>query len=409
MAEVVRNFTLTLWNTYSFFVTYANLDKWKPDGDQQPQYSDLDQWLRSTLHTLVRDVSTAMETYDVLGATRPVETFIDQLSNWYLRRSRRRFWKSESDGDKQAAYATLYEALVTVSKLLAPCMPFLAEELYQNLVGAVDESAAESVHLAAWPTFDPALIDEKLNREMALVMKLASVGHAARNKANRKVRQPLAEAAFSVGSADERHVIETYADLLEDELNVKHVRALDTAGEAVSYSLNPLPKQLGQKYGSRFPAIRKALLDLDPEPAARLLLDERTVSLAVDGETYAILPEEVEVRVQAREGYSVASEGAYLAALVTDLTPALVREGLAREFVRRVQDLRKQADLDISDRIRLHYTATPGLSEAVADFKDYIMLETLTVELTAAQPPEDFAVTQAEFDGEQLTAGVQKV
>ncbi len=409
VAEVVRNFTLTLWNTYSFFVTYANLDKWKPGSEQQPQYSDLDQWLRSTLHALVRDVSTAMENYDVLGATRPVEAFIDQLSNWYLRRSRRRFWKSESDGDKQAAYATLYEALVTVSKLLAPCMPFLAEELYQNLVGAMDESATESVHLASWPTFDANLIDEKLNREMALVMKLASVGHAARNKANRKVRQPLAEAAFSVGSAEERHVIETYADLLEDELNVKHVRALDTAGEAVSYSLNPLPKQLGQKYGSRFPAIRRALLELDAEPAARLLLDEQTVSLGVDGETYTILPEEVEVRVQAREGYSVASEGAYLAALVTELTPELVREGLAREFVRRVQDLRKQADLDISDRIRLHYTATPGLSEAVVDFKDYIMLETLTVELESAQPPDDYAVTQAEFDGEQLTAGLQKV
>ncbi len=407
VSEVLRNFTLTLWNTYSFFVTYANLDGWQPGEGQQPQYSDLDQWLRSTLHALVRDVTTAMENYDVLGATRPVEVFVDQLSNWYLRRSRRRFWKSESDGDKQAAYATLYEALVTVSKLLAPSMPFMAEELYQNLVVQMNPSAPESVHLAAWPVFDAALVDDKLNRDMALVMKLASVGHAARNKANRKVRQPLAEAAFSVGNAEEARVVQVYADLLEDELNVKHVRALDTAGEAVAYSLNPLPKQLGQKYGSRFPAIRKTLLAIDPEPAARRLLDGQPVELQVDGETVSVLPEEVEVRVQAREGYAVASEGAYLAALVTELTPALVREGLAREFVRRVQDLRKTADLQISDRIRLYYQATPGLTEAVADFKDYIMAETLTVNLVASAPPDSAAASQAEFDGEQLTVGVE--
>ncbi|TDA63870.1 MAG: isoleucine--tRNA ligase [Chloroflexi bacterium] len=407
VSEVLRNFTLTLWNTYSFFVTYANLDGWQPGEGQQPQYSDLDQWLRSTLHALVRDVTTAMENYDVLGATRPVEVFVDQLSNWYLRRSRRRFWKSESDGDKQAAYATLYEALVTVSKLLAPSMPFMAEELYQNLVVQMNPSAPESVHLAAWPVFDAALVDDKLNRDMALVMKLASVGHAARNKANRKVRQPLAEAAFSVGNAEEARVVQVYADLLEDELNVKHVRALDTAGEAVAYSLNPLPKQLGQKYGSRFPAIRKTLLAIDPEPAARRLLDGQPVELQVDGETVSVLPEEVEVRVQAREGYAVASEGAYLAALITELTPALVREGLAREFVRRVQDLRKTADLQISDRIRLYYQATPGLTEAVADFKDYIMAETLTVDLVASAPPDSAAASQAEFDGEQLTVGVE--
>ncbi|MRR29654.1 isoleucine--tRNA ligase, partial [bacterium] len=393
VGEVLRNFTLTLWNTYSFFVTYANLDGWQPGKGLAPVYSDLDQWLRSTLHALVRDVTTAMENYDVLGATRPIEAFVDQLSNWYLRRSRRRFWKSESDGDKQAAYATLYEALVTVSKLLAPSMPFMAEELYQNLVAQGDAAEPESVHLAKWPVYDPLLVDDKLNKDMSLVMKLASVGHAARNKANRKVRQPLAEAAFSVGNADEARVVQTYADLLEDELNVKHVRAMDTAGEAVAYTLNPLPKQLGQKYGSRFPAVRKALLDTEPESAAKRLMDGLAVNVVVDGETFGILPEEVEVRVQAREGYAVASEGAYLAALVTDLTPALVREGLAREFVRRVQDLRKTAGLEISDRIRLYYQASEGLAAAVVDFKAYIMSETLTVELVNAAPPDEAAIT----------------
>lgn len=407
--EVVRNFTLTLWNTYSFFVTYANLDKWQPDVAGEVAYSALDRWLLSALHTLVRDVTEALETYDVLGATRPIQAFVDQLSTWYLRRSRRRFWKSESDMDKQAAYATLYEALLTVSKLLAPTMPFLADEMYQNLVRSVDESAPISVHLAAWPQADTTRIDEQLNREMALVMKLASLGHAARNKANRKVRQPLAEVAFAVGSADEAHVIERYAELLADELNVKQVRSLNTASEAVSYSLNPLPKQLGQKYGSRFPAVRQAVLAADAEAAARTLLDNRPLELRVGDETLSIQPDEVEVRAQARSGFAVASEGAYLAALVTDLTPELVREGLAREFVRRVQDLRKQADLDISDRIRVMYSATPGLAEAVQSFQEYITTETLAVELTAGEAAADLPSLHDSFDGETVTVALEKV
>jgi len=408
VSEVLRNFTLTLWNTYSFFVTYANLDGWVPGKGETPQYSDLDHWLRSTLHALVRDVTTAMENYDVLGATRPIETFVDQLSNWYLRRSRRRFWKSESDGDKQAAYSTLYEALLTVSKLLAPSMPFLAEELYQNLVAQLDETAVESVHLAQWPTFEPALVNDTLNKEMAFVLKLASVGHAARIKANHKVRQPLAEVAFSVGNEEETQVVRAYADLLKDELNVKHVRALDTTSEVVSYGLNPLPKQLGQKYGSRFPAIRKALLETDPEPAAIRLLAGQQLDLVVEGELYSFLPEEVEVRLQPREGYAVSSEGStYAAYKHAELTPELVREGLAREFVRRVQDLRKTAGLEISDRIQLYYEASDGLAAAVADFQTYIKSETLTVDLVKGAPPEGAAVTEAEFDGEQLTAGLQ--
>lgn len=409
VSEVLRNFTLTLWNTYSFFVTYANLDHWQPDLNLSPEYSPLDRWLRSSLHVLVRDVTAALETYDILGATRPIETFVDQLSNWFLRRSRRRFWKSESDADKQAAYATLYEALVLLSKLLAPTMPFLAEELFQNLVRSVDPASPISVHLADWPIYDPAVVDEKLNREMALVIKLASVGHAARNKANRKVRQPLAEVAFSVGSADEREVVARYAELLEDELNVKHVRVLDTASEAVSYSLNPLPKQLGQKYGSRFPVIRKAILSLNAELTAKSLLAGEAINLEVDGQTYQVLPDEVEVRAQAKSGYSVANDGALLAALVTDLTPELVREGLAREFVRRVQDLRKQADLEIADRIRVYYQVTPLLKEAVSAFQEYIMNETLAVELMDQELPHGLVQVNDSFDGEELRVALMRI
>lgn len=409
VGEVLRNFTLTLWNTYSFFVTYANLDGWKPDPTVKPEYSALDLWVLSALHTLVRDVTYALENYDVLGATRPIEVFVDQLSNWFLRRSRRRFWKSESDGDKFAAYATLYEALVTLSKLLAPTMPFMAEELFQNLVAGVSTNSEVSVHLAHWPEYDAYLIDENLNREMDLVMKLASVGHAARNKANRKVRQPLSEAAFSVGNVEERQVIHKYADILEDELNVKMVRALDAATEAVAYEVKPLPKQLGQKYGPKFPGLRVAILEYDPEIAAKTLLANQPLSIELDGETYQILPEEVEVRSLAKEGYAVASEGAYLAALVTDLSPELEKEGLAREFVRRVQDLRKTADFEISDRIRLVYSATPKLAQAVSEFSKYIKNETLTLELVEGEPSPEMTQIVSEFDGETVKLGVERL
>ncbi len=408
VGEVVRNFTLTLWNTYSFFVTYANLDEWKPDPDANIEYSSLDKWLRSALHTLVRDVTYAFETYDVLGATRPIEQFVDNLSNWYLRRSRRRFWKSGSDSDKNAAYATLYEALVTISKLLAPTMPFMADELYLNLAGSVESSASESVHLVTWPQYDPDLIDEKLNNEMALVMKLTSLGHAARNKANRKVRQPLMEAAFALANREEEKVLLNYADLLEDELNVKKVRSLNSASEAVSYALNPLPKQLGQKYGNKFPEIRKLVLGMNAEKTASVLLAGEQIVVQLTGETLSLLPEEVEVRIQAKEGFSVASEGAYVAALVTELTPELVEEGLAREFVRRLQDLRKTADLDIADRIKVIYTATHGLARAVKSYSTYIKSETLAVELTEGANPSAWVQMEDEFDGEKVTIALER-
>ncbi len=408
VGEVVRNFMLMLWNTYSFFVTYARLDEWKPDPHVQPEYSDLDKWLLSSTHALTRDVTQALESYDVTGCTRPIERFVNDLSNWYLRRSRRRFWKSGSDADKLAAYHTLYQALLTVAKLLAPTMPFLSEELYQNLVCSIDDKAPLSIHLTDWPEFDPKLIDEQLNRDMALITQLASLGHAARNKANRKVRQPLALVKFAVGSTEEQSVIGRYAELLKDELNVKAIGTLMKAGEAVDYSLNPLPKQLGQKYGARFPAIRQALILLDASQAAPQLLEGKPVEVIVNGERLEILPDEVEVRVQAHEGYAVAAEGAYLAALVTDLTPDLVQEGLAREFVRRVQDLRKQAELDIADRIAVSYQASLKLAAAIKSFSVYISAETLAVELLDKLPPDGCVTMEDEFDGERVTIGLEK-
>jgi isoleucyl-tRNA synthetase len=430
VGEVVRNFTLTLWNVYSFFVTYANLDRWEPtltsgpspfQGEESiPLTSSpsrreedgghpLDRWLLSELNGLVKEVTQALDNYDVTGATRPIQGFVDDLSKWYLRRSRRRFWKSELDSDKASAYATLYQTLVTLSKLLAPSMPFLSEALYQNLVRSFDSSATESVHLSNWPTYDPDFLDEMLNQDMHLVMQLASLGHAARSQAGIKVRQPLAEIAFALGKKEERLALEKYADLLADELNVKQARALSSADEAVSYTLKPLPKQLGQRYKALFPKVSQAILETDAVQAAHAILAGEPFIVAVDGAELNILPEEVEVRAEARSGLAVATEGSYLAALQTELTPELIQEGLAREFVRRVQELRKQADFEIADRIQLFLSATPDLVEAVRAHREYIFGETLTLNYHLSDPPTGSASTEAWFDGQWMKIGITKV
>jgi len=409
VSEVIRTFMLTLWNTYSFFVTYANLDQWQPDAQKTDiEYSPLDKWIRSELHALVRNVTKAFETYDVINATRPIEVFVDRLSNWYLRRSRRRFWKSESDGDKYAAYATLYEALVTVSKLIAPSMPYMAENLYQNLVRSVDPNAELSVHLAKWPGYDETTIDATLNYEMDAVMKLVSLGHAARNKSGIKVRQPLAEAAFSISAGDDPSIVERYADLLEDELNVKKVRLLSAANEAVAYELVPLPKQLGQKFKGDFPKIKAAILNLEAETIAAAVSKGDSFSVSVDGEEYSINPNEVEIHVQAKEGFEVASEGAYLAALVTTMNDDLVYEGLVREFIRRIQESRKQAGFEISDRILLSYSASEKLEKAIEQYHDYVKNETLAIQMDSENHPSTLPNASDEFDGEQVTIWLER-
>jgi isoleucyl-tRNA synthetase len=406
VGAVVRNFTLTLWNTYAFFVTYANLDGWLPGGGAPLLRSDLDKWILSELHALTRDVSHALENYDATGATRPIEGFIDLLSNWYVRLSRRRFWKSEDDGDKQAAYATLYECLLTASELLAPSMPFIADALYRNMALSADPAAPESVHLADWPEFDADVIDETLNHEMRLVKKLVSLGHNGRQRARLKVRQPLAEAAFWAGSQAEVELIARYADLIAEELNVKKVRSLDSVTEAIAYSLHPLPKQLGQQYGKRFPEIRQALLALPPTETARALLAGEAVTVQLEAEAVEVMPDEVEVRLTAKEGFAVAEESGLVAALVTELTPELLREGLAREVVRRVQDLRKSSGFEISDRIHITYTASGQLAQAIEEQRAYIMGEVLASSLTAAEKIDGATL---DVEGEKLSLRLERV
>jgi isoleucyl-tRNA synthetase len=416
VGEVVSKFWLTLWNTYSFFVTYANIDGWTPASPTPPvaERDSLDRWVLAELHELVKTVTDAYDSYDVPNATRPVQAFVEALSNWYVRLSRRRFWKNEIDVEKLSAYATLYECLVTVSKLIAPAAPFLSEAIYRNLVHEMDSSAPPSVHLAMWPESDESLIDQPRIEEMRLVQKLVSLGRAARESVKIGVRQPLAEAQFVTRETAERATLERMRDMILNELNVKTLHVLDEP----RYALNPLPQVLGKKFGKDFPRVQKALREGTQEDVQRwgkALRDGQSVVVLLDGQSFEVAPQECQVLMKAPEGYAFAEEGGYMAALDTTLTEDLMREGLAREVVRRVQTMRKDAEFDIADHIVLHYTASARLKSAIQQFADYIRSETLADTLIDAEPENGFfrrefgLADETDIDGEQLTVGVKRL
>ena len=399
VGETVRKFMNTLWNTYSFFVTYANLADWTPrlDFATRPTSTNLlDRWVLSELYMLVREATNAMDNYDVPGLTRPLGTFVENLSNWYVRLSRRRFW----DGDPEAL-ATLHEVLVTVSQLLAPATPFISEEIYQNLVVNISATAPNSVHLSYWPKVNAAHIDEQLNLDMELVQRVTSLGHAARQLANLKVRQPLAQVVVRTRTAEERAGLLRLQQLVLDELNVKSLSFTDEAGDLVDVSVFPYPKQLGQKYGKGYPKIRQAISQMDQFALATRLQAGESVEIEVDGETYVVDPDDVEIRSTPRQGFSVAESGGYLVAVTTEVDAALEQEGYARELVRRIQQLRKDANLAISDRIVTYIADTSGgdgsdavatdgmLHEVLANYGDYVREETLTVDLVQIHPGQD--------------------
>jgi isoleucyl-tRNA synthetase len=415
VGEVVRKFMNTLWNTYSFFVTYANLapewqvagGKLQENGTRNTQHATenlLDKWLLSELNRLVRDVTEAYENYDVLGATRPIDAFVDSLSNWYVRLNRRRFW----DGDP-AALQTLHHALVTLSKLLAPATPFVSEELYQNLVVAVDESAPNSVHLALWPEVDESLIDEELSVAMDLAQKVTTLGRAAREAASLKVRQPLSQVVVRTRSDGEQAALRRVQQYVLGELNIRELTFADAAGDLVDVQVFPLPRQLGQKYGAGYPKIRKAVAAMDQMDLANRFRAGETVEVEVEGgERYALEAGDVEVRTSPREGYNVAEDSGYLVAVTTTITPELELEGHARELVRRVQQLRKDAGLEISDRIVLHVSDTALVSDVLAAHGDYVKEETLTVDLVSDASQNGAASETFPLGKEQVTISVEK-
>jgi isoleucyl-tRNA synthetase len=413
VGDVVRSFYLTLWNVFSFFTTYAELDQFDPHAAQVPlrERDQLDRWILGELHLLIGRVTEAYDNYDALGATRPLEDFVDDLSNWYLRRSRRRFWKSENDSDKIAAYQTLHQCLVTVSKLLAPAMPFLAEKLYRDLVAAIDPNAADSVHLCDWPKADKAWIDEHLVTEMRLVKTLVRMGHAARNNAGIRVRQPLAEISFGVPSDKDGEIALRYREPIAEELNVKQVKLLESGADMVEYRLKPVDT-LGRDLRKDFPPVRKAIVEASAEQAkawGKALLAGNTIQIEAGGKSFELNKDQIVVQQSGAAGFAVAESGGYLAALKTELSEALIQEGLAREVVRRVQQLRKDADLDIADRIAVIYQASAGLQAAIENFRDYIMSETLSSSLAAGDTADIQHNASDEFDAETLSVALRKV
>ncbi len=408
VGDVVRKFLLTLWNTYSFFVTYANIDDFDPTEHHMPvtERSALDRWILSELNLLVERVDKSLDEYEVTGAARPIADFVENLSNWYVRRSRRRFWRSEEDADKVAAYLTLYQCLTTVSKLLAPFTPFIAEEMYRNLVGSVDEMAPMSVHHCDFPTADKALIDEALMNDTRLTMRVVSLGHGARNRAGIKARQPLAQALVKVRDESEAQSLRRLEDQILDELNVKELTFITDVHQVADYEIHPLPSLLGKKYGSLFPQIRATLTELDAADLALRLGAGQSVDLKVDGQSVTITPEEVEVRLRARKGYAVVEEAGYLVAVTTTLSEELVQEGLARELVRRIQAMRKEADFRIEDTIVTYYQAGPLLEKVLTSYGGYIKGETLSTALVPDQPPPEAHQAAFRIGGEEIALGL---
>lgn len=416
--DVIKKFWSTLWNTYSFFVTYANIDKWTPSQTAPaPQDRELlDRWLLAELQTLIKTVTDAYEDYDATNATRPIEDFVERLSNWYVRLSRERFWKSEIDDSKLSAYATLYQVLTTLAKLLAPTMPFLSEEIYRNLVAEQDNMDADSVHLSSWPQYEAALVDDALIEEMALVQRLVSLGLAARNAAQIGVRQPLAGAQFAMRDIAEAQIIERYQQLFMSELNLKSVSAMgaDEASQFAAttvYTLNPLPRFLGKRFGSDFKVIQSALRDGEQDfvrPYAELLLADENITLELNGKSFEILNEECEVKVSVEAPEGAVEDGGYIVVLDTRLSSGLVEEGLARELIRRIQNLRKIADFALDDHIEIVYCDASDAIDAVMQlFSGYISKETLADSLQAGDLVGEYISESIEIRGESLRLGVK--
>ncbi|MGE5619236.1 MAG: isoleucine--tRNA ligase [Sphingomonadaceae bacterium] len=399
-ADEVKRKLLTLWNVYSFYVTYANVDRFDPSRHAMPPEDrpPLDRWLISRLHQTVLDVTTRLEGYDPAGATRAIEEFVGDLSNWYLRRSRRRFWKPGEDADKIAAYLTLYEALATVVRLIAPIAPFLSETIYQNLARSVDPAAPGSVHHCPWPVAQPEAIDRGLIEGMEIALRLVGLGRSARNQSGIKVRQPLAGVRIVVPSPREEAQVAQFLDQVRDELNVKSVTFLSRAEEVVRRVVRPKREVLGPKYGREFPHILRAL-----EERRYRLLEDGSVEVA----GHRLGPEEVEVAVEPLPGLAAVESGGYLLALETEITPELRAEGLARELARRIQEMRKEAGFDVDDRIVTSYEASPALEKVLRDYRDYLSQETLSTRLVRGLEPGSHTWSGS-IDGEKATLGVRR-
>jgi isoleucyl-tRNA synthetase len=411
LADEVKRKLLTLWNVYYFFCNYARLDGFDPTGHALDPAARpaLDRWILGELHTLVDLATRSYENFDAMRVTRRVETFVDDLSTWYVRRGRPRYWKSEADDDKLAAYLTLWEVLATLAKLLAPSMPFLAEAMYQNLVRSVDATAPESVHHCGWPEADLSLVDHELRAAMDLARLVVGLGRAARQQSRLKVRQPLPALLVRLKSDREQQLLQPLADQVLDELNVMRLDLVGDARELLTYRVRPNFKLLGPLFGPRVNAVARALQAADAADLARRHAAGEKATVIVDGLELEVPAEDYDVETVAREGYTVVEEGGYVVALDTRLTPELVQEGLARELVHRLNGVRKNAGFRVEDRIVTTYRADDALAAVFERFGDYIRQETLSLELTPGEPNGAAYQECLRFDGHEALVAVQRV
>ena len=407
VAESVRTFLLTLWNTYSFFVTYANIDGFDPSRPQAPvnERPELDRWVLSKLQTLVADVTQALDGFDATGGARSIHAFVDDLSNWYVRRSRRRFWKSENDADKDAAYQTLYQCLETLTRLLAPFTPFVAEEIYQNLVRAVSADSPSSVHLADFPVADPALIDDELAAANDLVIRAVSLGRAARSKSQLKVRQPLQAVVVAAPGDGARASLERLDHHVREELNVKELRFVADESHLVSYEVKGNPASLGPKLGKAMGPVMGAIAQADAADLAKRARRGSAIELA----GHSLEREDLDVRTNDRAGFSTAADNSLTVAVTTEITPELAEEGLARELVHRIQNLRRAAGFEISDRIVTYYEGPAEIAAVFVAQAAYISQETLSTRMERGAAPVNAHAESQNVEDHDVTLGVAKV
>jgi isoleucyl-tRNA synthetase len=384
--DVASSFVNTLWNTYSFFVLYARIDDIDLTQPIAPaDRPEIDRWALALLNRTIRTCTEALDDFDAKRAGESIEAFIDQLSNWYVRRNRRRFWKSTDADDKRSAYLTLYECLDGVHRLMAPFVPFVSEHVYQNLVRSIYPDAPISVHMSEWPAADPARDDDALLHDIDVVQKVVGLARAARNQSGVRTRQPLSRLLVRV--PDDRAVaaLDSHRDQVLEELNVKEMEFIARDAGLVNYRIKPNLPKLGKTYGKKLPAIREALLNADGAAIAGATARGETFDIDVDGETIALGGEDVLVETSSAEGYACGEEGGFLTALDTSLNEALIREGVARELIRTVQEARKQAGLEVSDRIVLGISGSTGVDAALGEYRDYLMSETLATDWQTGQ------------------------
>ena len=402
VSEAGRKFLSTLWNVYSFYVLYADLDKFNPT-----EYADfvsdnvMDKWIMSKLNTLVKDVDAKLNSYDITNAALAIEDFTDELSNWYVRRNRARYWSETLTDDKIGAYVTLYRVLTTLVKVSAPFVPFITEEIYQNLVVNLDPKAEESVHLCLWPEVNEEAIDKNLEAEMDLAYKIVKLGRSARNGANIKNRQPLSKMLVSTDSLPVY-----YGDIIIDELNIKAVEFGADLSTHVNFEIKPNLPVLGRAYGKMIPQIRKEIGARNQMELAQTIQNGGVVTINVDGTEIELNKENLLVTMQGLEGYAFAGEGSIGVVLDTHISDELREEGHVREMISKIQNMRKESGFQVADKIKLYVSDNEMLMDVIKKFAETIKRDTLTEEIIFTANRE---YTETTINGEKLNMAVEVI